>query len=1738
MGVIASQLIGKVSIEGAGQSQKTLLDMDAANKKAQDSLNKLQGIAKDVGSILSNRLASDIKTAQGGLQDLGSRAQSAGLDISKFTTLQQKSSEAAAKLGLAQAQAADATAKANAITNDASASAEKIALAQARATVAAENVRKAELAAGDAMTMVTGEATRLADALEMTQAKGSIFSSVLGGMKQGASGFFGAIADAPGKLAEATQKIGFFIFGAQQIVQTGEQMASAFIGLGKSAGDFQSGITSLSTGAGELDKNLGMVSDGILKLAPEVGESTKELEAGMFTIESSGQHGADALLVLKNAAEGAKVGTADLADVANGVTTALNDYGLSAKDSASVTNDLIATVGAGKTTMGELASSLKDVLPIASNAGVSLNGVTAALATMTGEGVPASQAANYLKGAILALEAPSSTGAKTLASIGLSAQKVASEMKDSLPGALQLITEHLKTKFPEGSAAYTAALKDITGGSEALSAVIDLTGDHMKTFEGNVDNIYQAVKKGGTGIAGWAKVQQDFNFQLDRAKEGLEVMSIKLGTRLFPVFSQTFGWVSDTAIPTLGRFSDWFFDKGVPALEHFVAPLQNVGHWFQDFVGHGQSAIPILAGIAAVIATLLVPAVWSLASGVVTATWPFLLIAVAVGGLTAVFLHFYNSNAGFRDFINGIGDSLKNLWNILVSNVSPIMHQIGDFISSTFAPVWEQLQDVWKSQLQPALASLTDSFKRLQPVLQVVGEIIGGILLADIGFLVGIVGGLVGALAGMTKGIAEIFGGIVQGMSGFIQVISGIVQFIIDLFTGHFDKLKGDINTILGGIGQVFTGFGATLKGIIDTIVGGVTGGFKGMTTSVVGYLNDLVHGVDDKTQKASIAAQLHTAEMRDKSIANAQKTNEGMQTHYQNMRVEIENQLIQTTDATQKHTLEMKLVAVNNALQMSQEAGQKFVDMRTKSQEQIDLLKQGIDTSMMSAADKAKYHSLNMKDMYLQGVIAMDNDSIKKVDHMRQGILEELSRTTDGAKKQSLETQLTQVTHAEDTAKQVKDQHVKMRQDTENEMDKLKKSVSDKSSSIMKDITGFFGGIGKWFSDRWVDVQGAFGNTGQWFHDRWNEAWAATTGVFGKIGGWFTDRWHDTQSVFANIGGWFHDRGKEAWDGITSFFATIGKWFSDRWSDIMASTKPFRDYMGAVFETIGRIVHAIFDKIGAWFHDRFAEAYNKIVEVFGPIGKWFQDRWTDTQNVFKGVGQWFHDRFMEAIGAVYLAFQFMGKWFGDRWVDTQNVFKGVGQWFHDRFAEAWSGIVSFFGPIGKWFQDRWTDTQNAFKSVGGWFHDRFSEAWAGITAFFAPIGKWFSDRWSDVMGGVNTFKTAIENKFNEVKTGVTNIFHDMINGIVDKLNSGISAVESFINFFGQGLDSVAVSLGTKGTIPVAHLGRIPHYAAGTDSHPGGPAIVGEKGPELAFLPAGTTVVPHDLTSMLLSMFGGKIPGYASGVGDIAGSIAGWISGGAKSLLDNVIGALHIQSPNLGPMSNIAGGIFDTVKNWALSWVSGILPKFSFGAQAINVPGNLASWIAQAMALTGVPASWSNPLAQIALHESGGNPAAINLWDSNAKAGHPSQGLFQTIPSTFAAHMLPGHANILNPIDNAASAIGYIKGRYGDVFHVPGIVAMSHGGAYVGYANGGIINEPIVGKGLKTGTNYAFGERGKELVTPYVPSGVNLASQSSPTINITVNVQPNDFNVDGRKLARALMPHHVELVRQTSGVKI
>ncbi|MFD6356176.1 transglycosylase SLT domain-containing protein [Nocardia tengchongensis] len=100
---------------------------------------------------------------------------------------------------------------------------------------------------------------------------------------------------------------------------------------------------------------------------------------------------------------------------------------------------------------------------------------------------------------------------------------------------------------------------------------------------------------------------------------------------------------------------------------------------------------------------------------------------------------------------------------------------------------------------------------------------------------------------------------------------------------------------------------------------------------------------------------------------------------------------------------------------------------------------------------------------------------------------------------------------------------------------------------------------------------------------------------------------------------------------------------------------------------------------------------------------------------------------------------------------------------------------------------------------------------------------------------------------------------------------------------------------------------------------------------------------------------------------------------------------------------------------------------------------DLDGWIREAMAVMaahGIPGSYDGIHRNI-MRESGGDPGAINLYDSNAAAGIPSKGLLQVIDPTFQAYHVDGTSwDIWDPVANITAACNYAAARYGSMDNV------------------------------------------------------------------------------------------------------
>jgi SLT domain-containing protein/phage-related minor tail protein len=244
----------------------------------------------------------------------------------------------------------------------------------------------------------------------------------------------------------------------------------------------------------------------------------------------------------------------------------------------------------------------------------------------------------------------------------------------------------------------------------------------------------------------------------------------------------------------------------------------------------------------------------------------------------------------------------------------------------------------------------------------------------------------------------------------------------------------------------------------------------------------------------------------------------------------------------------------------------------------------------------------------------------------------------------------------------------------------------------------------------------------------------------------------------------------------------------------------------------------------------------------------------------------------------------------------------------------------------------------------------------------------------------------------------------------------------------------------------------VPGYAPGRDVvpsllSPGESVLV----PELtaAIGPRNIMAANYAASGRSGTVAGGRgVAGFAGG--GVVGDLLSWVPGIGDELAALWRDPRAWVAARIGGASRFAdmlGAIPEKLISSAVNWLSDKLGGLFGGG------GDLGKWIAAAIQLTGVDASWARPLETLIMRESGGNPNARNDWDINAQRGQPSQGLMQTIPSTFSAYRDPRLPNnILDPIANIVAGINYIKSRYGSIFNVQ---QADPSAAPLGYDQGG-----------------------------------------------------------------------------------
>lgn len=555
--------------------------------------------------------------------------------------------------------------------------------------------------------------------------------------------------------------------------------------------------------------------------------------------------------------------------------------------------------------------------------------------------------------------------------------------------------------------------------------------------------------------------------------------------------------------------------------------------------------------------------------------------------------------------------------------------------------------------------------------------------------------------------------------------------------------------------------------------------------------------------------------------------------------------------------------------------------------------------------------------------------------------------------------------------------------------------------------------------------------------------------------------------------------------DGVISFYKKIAQIPAEAFNNAKAFFESLAD-IGNVPNTGG---------IGQWFsgENDYATISQNMPSLGSAMAQFYKniEPITDISRI---------SQFFEALGSVSNIPNTGGL---GQWFSGENDIVGIGEDL-SQFSEDAKG---FFATINGLNLSNLNGLFDALLKVKGITADALSKVGDDVDAIAKKI-----------IDLPNLMGDGLKKSGESLSTALVEIWTDAVKASVTPVNKVLDAANWILKEFGSKKKVISWQ----------------PYAKGTNGHKGGNALVNDgRGAELvqmpngnAFIPNGKNifipnapkgmkVLPADRTAQLM---GHNSPtfNYAKGIGDID----------LWSYYDNESGLVSkiAESVSYDGMSgfvlNVGKGMVSTFTGEMSAWIKKLFDEC--GGMSIDdyVPSKgVMQWrstVVQALKMEGLYSIGNVARTLFQMYtESGGNPKAINLWDSNAKKGIPSKGLMQVIDPTFQAYARPGfNKNIYDPLSNILASIRYAVSRYGTL-------AKAYRGK--GYANGGFTNKPSV-----------FGEDGWEAAIPLSRSkrdrGVSLWAETGKMLGISTYTPERDSgNYTSKTVEHNTYAPHFEL---------
>jgi len=574
----------------------------------------------------------------------------------------------------------------------------------------------------------------------------------------------------------------------------GTAMVGASVGIGvaalKMAGDFDGAMREVNTMMLLSEEEFKLFSKDVQDLAKDMGVDATESAKALYQAISAGVPKENAIEFLEIATKAAIGGVTDTATAVDGLTTVINAFKIPISDAEKVADIMFTTVKGGKTTMEELSASLFQVAPIAAASGIKFEEVSAALATMTKQGVPTSVATTQLRQAMVMLQKPTTEMKEVLGDLGYeSGQAMIDEL--GLAETLNVLRD--------ATGGNTETLNKMFSSSEAVAAVLALTGDNAQMF---TDDLLAMADAEGAAQDAADQMEKSTGRQMEKMQTQMKDMAITIGMAIMPALTK----ILEIITPIITKIGDWITEN--PKMTAMI--LAGVA---------ALGGLLLVAGPILSIISLITTALPLLGGAFTAMLGPIGLIILAIAAVIAIGVLVYKN-----------WDTIKEKAGELWQHISGVFTKIKDF----FVNIWDKITGIFR--------------EHWDKILMILFPAVGLPILIAKNW-----GAITEAVKGIWNKVKEVFSGIWETAKNWgLDLVKGLWEGIASLSSWIWDKVtgfaKGIFDSVKKGFGKLWpfspSEAGVDIgEGLARGIEVGVKGSLKNIRSAMQGMTDEMSIG-------------------------------------------------------------------------------------------------------------------------------------------------------------------------------------------------------------------------------------------------------------------------------------------------------------------------------------------------------------------------------------------------------------------------------------------------------------------------------------------------------------------------------------------------------------------------------------------------------------------------------------------------------------------------------------------------------------------------------------------------------------------------------------------------------------------------------------------------------------------------------------------------------------------------------